>query len=452
MARAELEQTIRKLQSGELPVDFNWNADKFPGLPLARVIRSEPTASQVVRTALMSEDLRDGLHGVEAQPGVEKKIDYIGRLREFGINIATVGIFSGIGNVMDKNTRTLLRMMNERFPDVTPAVLTLATDEALEWTIACKRINPKLESVAFMGSAPFRMLVEGWSKDYVLHRLDWLTSSLCAEGISVIGATEHTTQTPPDFLRQIVETVVNAGAKGFCVSDTIGIARPVGTARVVRFVGDTLVDMGRPDVDIHWHGHRDTGNDVGNANAAVAAGANILHVVAGGVGERAGNTPLEVMAINFTRILNETGKKSPWKLELLNRLLSSYYDLTELPTPKHGPLSERAFKTSLGIHVSAMLKAMELAQEADRLGDKSLSVRLTDMGDTVYSALNSESVGRQPEICVGPWSGSSNVKMAARLLGMTVDEGQISFILDVAKKGGRELTADELRRYLSNHH
>jgi isopropylmalate/homocitrate/citramalate synthase len=450
-----MSETFERIVNGEIPVDFNWQKDKSPLTPLRRKIQSEPTSRQAGRVQIVAEDLRDGLHGVSEYPFAGQMIEYVGALQKLGIKDMTVGIYPGDGNKIDQTIRDLLGRMRDQYPDVTPIVLTQATEKALKWLGDCKEINPKLNAIVFMGSAPSRMMVEDWSKEFVLGQMKWAVDFAANElGVNVIGATEHTTQTPPDFLRDIIRTQVDSGAKLFCIADTVGIARPQGAARVVSYVRNVLDDMGAKYVSIDWHGHMDTGNGLQNAMAAVAAGANRIHTVARGIGERAGNTPMESVLQNLSTIIREGGGKEPWNMKELTGVLNLYNKLVNVPTPQHGPLADRAFQTTVGIHARAMEKGKKLVQEAIDAGRNDLAEKLEGMVRTVYTAVDPQSIGSENQVGVGPWSGASNVRLAWQRLGGDVtglNAETTQRILDTAKNCGHELTDAELRGLIDSH-
>lgn len=450
-----MSETLNKIRRGKLPLDFSWNSELYPSSPIPITIPPEPLPRQIERTQIVSECLRDGLHGVPEYPAVTKMLDYVGALHELGINDITVGIFPGEGNKVDRSIKSLLGGMRDEYPNVNPIVLCLAREDSLKWTADCKQINPNLNAIVFMGTAPSRLLVEGWDQEYILNQLAWAVKEATVKHeIDVIGATEHTTQTPPDFLRKIVKTQVNNGAKIFCISDTIGIARPIGTYRIVRFVRDILNEMGANDVLIDWHGHRDTGHGLANAMTAISAGADRIHAVARGIGERAGNTPLEGILVNSTNILDEAGMNNPWKIEKLSEILDMYSQIVNNPSPIHGVLAERAFTTSLGIHTAAMLKAEQLAMEAREAGDFELADKLEAMSGTIYSAIDPKSIGREHQITISPWSAASTVRLAYLARGGDPEllaDRTINNILNTAKGLGRELSGDELERLFNNH-
>ncbi|OGK25078.1 hypothetical protein A3A46_04020 [Candidatus Roizmanbacteria bacterium RIFCSPLOWO2_01_FULL_37_13] len=449
----KMSSTLWMIKAGNIPLDFNWSSDLFHDIPIPVSIPAEPTANQVKRVELVAEDLRDGLGGVKIYPDVKAMLDYVGLLEEFGVKRMTVGIYTGENSKTSIVIKSLLAGMRDGNSNVIPIVLSLATEESLRWTLECKEINPELEAIVFMGTAPVRLLVEGWDKSFVLDRLSWAVKEATNHGVKVIGATEHTTQTPPDFLSDIVKAEIDNGASAFCIADTIGIARPRGVYRIVNYVRELLNKFGADSIPIEWHGHRDLGNDLWNAMAAISAGADRVHTVALGIGERAGNTQLEPLILNFIQILREANMEVPWKTKMLEGIISAYCALVDEARPNHGPSGLKAFQTQLGIHASAILKAELLAREAKELGLDHIVYRLDLMRQTIYSSVFPPSIGRANEVLIGPLSGSANVKLYCLYRGIDlarITEAQVKQVLYTAKQLGRVLTPEEVDKLLNH--
>lgn len=433
----------------ELPVDFNWNAQTHPLVPIPRLLPGEPTPQQAAQVELVSECLRDGLHGVEVYPSVDAMLHYIEKLYAFGVTRVTVGIYSGDNNRVDTTIRQLLARLRDEMPAIIPIVLCLATPASLQWAANCKNIHPRLEPLVFMGTAPSRRLVQGWHLDFVLKQLAGAVAEAVRLGMTVIGASEHSTQTPPDDFREIIRVQIEEGASTFVIADTIGIARPRGAYRIAAFTRRTLDELGAKHVKLEWHGHQDTGNAIANAMLAIAAGASRIHVVARGIGERAGNVPLEGIALNINSILEEAGRPCPWKMSTIFDVLKCYEEMAEVPAPAFGMLARRYNHTTLGIHADALLKAHLLAAKAAEFGRYELAHQLRDMARRIYSAVDPESIGDQMSVGVSPWSGQNTVKLAYLLCGGDPDSlhaEEINRILNAAKERGRELDLPELRQ------
>ena len=438
------------LESGEhanssVSLDFNWNADDHDLTPLLQAVPVEPTPQQAMQT--------DGLHGVSVYPSPEKLLCYIQALEQLGIKHAIVGIYPGEKNAVANNIKNLLARMRDTVPSVTPFVLCICTDESLKWTVECKEIHPKLEAFIFMGSAPSRRMVQGWDLDFILHRLAHFVAEGVRLGVPIMGATEHTTQTPPDDLRQLIKVQVEQGAHRFVVTDTIGIARPRGAYRIIQFVRGVLHELGLGHIQVDWHGHRDTGNALGNALTAIAAGATRIHVVARGIGERAGNAPMEELLLNLAAILEETGLPCQWNLKHLLDLLTLYGDIVGVPAPDHGTLGKRYNHTTLGLHTDAILKANMMAEKEFQVNNEAMGSRLQKMARTIFSAVDPFAIGGTYSVGVSPWSGHSSVKLAHWLTGRdlaSLSPEAIDAILMQAKNLGRELEPAELEQFFNH--
>jgi 2-isopropylmalate synthase len=427
----------------KVPMNFNWDSDASPLSLLPGVLPGQPSPEQAARTRLLSECLRDGLQGIRTVPTIDEMMRYLRLLDDFGIHHATVGIYPGSADTLDTTMKTLLARMKDEVPGIVPSVLAMCTDESFAWTLACRDVHPRLESIVFMGTAPSRRLAQGWEMSFILDKLATYIAKTVEQGIPVIAGTEHTTQTSPEDVRDLVRTQVEAGAYRVALADTIGIIRPLGTYRLVRFIRDVLGAFGFPDVELDWHGHRDTGNALGNAMAAIAAGADRIHVVSRGVGERSGNLSLEEVVLNLATIQQEAGLDVSWKLNDLLGLISHYQEMVGVATPEHGVLGARYSYTSSGIHTDAILKAHRLADEESEEG---LAVQLREMARTVYSAVDPATVGGVQSVGVSPWSGVSTVRLAYLNSGRDpreLSDEAVKHVLARANELGRELTIDE---------
>jgi 2-isopropylmalate synthase len=238
--------------------------------------------------------------------------------------------------------------------------------------------------------------------------------------------TEDTTRADPDSLRALYTTAIRAGASRLCVADTVGHATPNGAKAIVRFVKSLIEELG-VDVGIDWHGHRDRGFGTASSIAALEAGATRLHGAALGIGERCGNTSLDLLLVNLVMM----GYRDS--------------DLTALPAycqavaracdvriaPNYPVVGADAFRTATGVHAAAVMKAF-------RKGDRALM-------DAVYAAVPARLVGREQEIDIGPMSGRSNVVFWLESRGMAATDEIVDRVFSAAKVSNRTLTSDQVR-------
>src|SRR4029450_772200 len=190
----------------------------------------------------------------------------------------------------------------------------------------------------------------------------------------------------PESLRRPFPAAVRAGAKRLCVADTVGHATPNGARAVVTFVKSLIQELG-VEVGIDWHGHRDRGFGVSSSLAALEAGATRLHGAALGIGERCGNTPIDLLMV--TLVMMGYREHDLTRLPAYCRTVARACDV-RIP-PNYPVIGADAFRTATGVHAAAVVKAF-------RKGDRALM-------DVVYAAVPASLVGRQQEIEVGPLSG-----------------------------------------------
>src|SRR5204863_8184832 len=160
---------------------------------------------------------------------------------------------------------------------------------------------------------------------------------------------------------------------------------------IVRFVKRIIADTGAGEVGIDWHGHRDRDMGTANSLAALEAGASRVHGTIMGLGERVGNTPLDLLMVNL--VLRHWLDRDLTRVDELVHLVS---EATGEPIPDNYPVfGKDAFRTATGVHAAAVVKAFHKHDP--------------ELMDAVYSGVPARLVGRAQQIEVGPMSGKSNV-------------------------------------------
>jgi 2-isopropylmalate synthase len=194
---------------------------------------------------------------------------------------------------------------------------------------------------------------------------------------------------------------------------------------VVTFAKQIVDDMGGA-VGIDWHGHRDRDMGTINSLAALEAGATRVHGTILGIGERVGNTPMDMLLVNL--VLMGWITRDLIRLDELVRAVS---EATGEPIPDNYPVFGRdAFRTATGVHAAAVVKAF-------RKNDPELM-------DAVYSGVPAQMVGRHQQIDVGPLSGKSNVVFWLEQHGFIPAEDVVDRVFRRAKSSQRVLTEQEI--------
>ena len=167
---------------------------------------------------------------------------------------------------------------------------------------------------------------------------------------------EDASRTEPDFLAQMVEAAIDAGATTVNIPDTVGYSIPAEFGDVIKQLFDTVPNIN--DAIINVHCHNDLGLAVANSLAAVEAGARGIECTINGLGERAGNAALEevVMAIRtrsdyFGDIYTDIKTERLYKT---SRLVSQ---LTGINVQRNKAIvGANAFAHESGVHQDGMLK------------------------------------------------------------------------------------------------
>ncbi len=166
---------------------------------------------------------------------------------------------------------------------------------------------------------------------------------------------EDATRTEPEFLFQVLEAVIQAGATTLNIPDTVGYTVPAEFGELIRNIRQRV--RGADAVTISTHCHNDLGLAVANSLAGVANGARQVECTINGIGERAGNASLEeiVMALRVRadRYPYQTTVASE-ELYPTSQLLE---EITGIPVqPNKAIIGRNAFAHEAGIHQDGMLK------------------------------------------------------------------------------------------------
>jgi 2-isopropylmalate synthase len=375
---------------------------------------------------LNDETLRDGLQSPSVRcPTIEEKLQILHLIDRLGIETADIGLPGAGPHVVRDVERLAREIAGQRLKvEANCAARTVIADIRPIAEIS-QRVGIPIECCAFIGSSPLRQYAEGWTLDQLLKLTEEAITFAVGEGLPVMYVTEDTTRADPDTLRALYSTAIRAGARRVCVSDTVGHATPHGAAAVVKFIASVVDECGG-GVGIDWHGHRDRDLAIVNTLAALDAGATRLHGTAIGIGERVGNTPMELLLVNLV-LLGYLDRD----LAALGEYCDTVSAATGVPIPANYPVVGRdAFRTATGVHAAAVIKAFKKNDQA--------------LIDAVYSGVPASLIGREQQIDVGPMSGKSNVVFWLERHGYTASDELVDRIFSKAKSSSTVLTAEEI--------
>ena len=377
---------------------------------------------------LNDETLRDGLQSPSVRaPSIEQKLRILHLLDETGIDTADIGL-PGAGPHVIRDVEMLARTIVESGLRIQAncAARTLIADIQPIAEIV-QRTGLPIECCCFIGSSPIRQYAEDWTVDHLQRCTEEAVGFAVRQGLRVMYVTEDTTRSNPDTLRQLFTTAIDAGASRICIADTVGHATPAGARAVVRFTR-TITEAAGGNIGIDWHGHRDRDMGTINSLAALEAGASRVHGTILGIGERVGNTPMDLLLVNLVLM--------GWidrDLTRMNDLVSAVSEATGEPIPDNYPVFGRdAFRTATGVHAAAVVKAFHKNDP--------------ELADTVYSGVPARLVGRAQQIDIGPMSGKSNVVFWLEQRGLPAEDEMVDRIFRRAKASLTVLTEHEILR------
>ncbi len=374
------------------------------------------------------ETLRDGIQNPSVKdPSIEDKLEILHLMNNLGIHVADIGLPGSSKRAFDDVLRMCREIVDQKLNiRVACAGRTVPSDITPMVEIS-QRAGIPIEVYTFIGSSPIRVLAEDWDLESMLKKSADAIDVGVKAGLPVCYVTEDTIRSKPDVLAAMFKNAIDHGASRLCLCDTVGHATPDGVRNLITFARNIVATMGARDVKIDWHGHNDRGLGLVNALFAIEHGADRVHGTGLGIGERVGNTPMELLLLN----LKLAGALPEQDLSNLLKYCQTVSRATGFPIPISYPLVGRdAFRTSTGVHAAAIIKAQNK-------GDAWLA-------DRIYSGVPAGMFGRRQEIEIGPMSGASNVTFWLRQHGVEPAPELVQSIIQSAKGSDHVLTSDEV--------
>lgn len=374
---------------------------------------------------LDDETLRDGLQCPSViDPPLESKIQLVHLMDSLGIDTADIGL-PGAGATAREH---ILAIASEMLPlNITPNVACRTLVNDIEPVVEISQaLGAPIEVCAFIGSSPIRAYAEDWDLENMVKNVRESVRFAKENNLPLMFVTEDTARAQPSMLEALYGAALDEGADRLCLCDTVGSATPEGVRNLVDWMVEFRETKGFSSVGLDWHGHRDRGLGLANTLAALSAGVERAHACALGVGERAGNTEMDLLLVNLKllgwidRDLTPLKKYVEIAQKAVGRPLRDEY-------PVFGP---DAFETGTGVHASAVIKAFRKKD--------------TWLANRVYSGVPADEFGMEQKISVGPMSGRSNVIWFLEKRGVEPTEKRIEAVLEKAKSSDRLLTEQEV--------
>ncbi|HEX4618286.1 MAG TPA: 2-isopropylmalate synthase [Steroidobacteraceae bacterium] len=358
------------------------------------------------RVLIFDTTLRDG----EQSPGCSmtqpEKLRVARALAELGVDVIEAG-FPAASRGDFESVQAVAREVQG------PIICALARCNADDIGLAAHALEdaPRRRIHVFLAtSAIHRQYKLNMAQDEILRAAAAGVAQAREQAEDVEFSPEDASRTELEFLAQVVETAIAAGATTVNIPDTVGYTVPDEFAELFRYLRKNV--RGIDGIRLSVHCHDDLGMAVANSLTAVVAGARQVECTINGIGERAGNCSLEevVMALKTrAAFFNVTTGIHTSRLYPTSRLVSS---ITGMPIPRNkAVVGENAFAHEAGIHQHGMLKHY-----------------------STYEILRPEDVGlSRSHLVLGKHSGRHALRERVQTLGFELDDEEFNRLFEEFK-------------------
>ncbi|MGE4544774.1 MAG: 2-isopropylmalate synthase [Pedobacter sp.] len=311
--------------------------------------------TKIKRVKIFDTTLRDGEQSPGASMNVEEKLRFANQLSklnvdiiEAGFPIASEGDFEAVKRIAQTiKGPEIAGLCRADFKDIDRAweALKFAGDRGrIHIFIATSDIH--MERKLQMTPAEVKVA----AVKAVKHAATYTSN--------VQFSCEDASRTRLDFLVEMVEAVIEAGATTINIPDTVGYAIPFEFSKMIKHLKDNVPNIDQATLSVHCH--NDLGLAVANSLAAIQAGAEQVECAVNGIGERAGNCSLEevVMALRTRRdIMPYANNIDTTHIYGASKLLSTITGISV--QPNKAIVGANAFSHEAGIHQHGVMMAKE---------------------------------------------------------------------------------------------
>ncbi|MFO0866620.1 MAG: 2-isopropylmalate synthase [Gemmataceae bacterium] len=358
------------------------------------------------RLIIFDTTLRDGEQSPGASMNLAEKLEIAHALRDLGVDVIEAGFpIASPGDF--EAVQTIARQVQG------PTICGLArcnNDDIDRAGAALKEAGKPRIHVFLATSAIHREFKLHMAKDEIIRRAVAGVARAKSFVEDVEFSPEDAARTELDFLAEVVEKAIEAGATTVNIPDTVGYAVPEQYAAAIRYLKQNVRNIDKAVISVHCHD--DLGLAVANSLAALHEGARQVECTINGIGERAGNCALEeiVMAVrtraDYFGVDHGINTK---RLLPTSRLVSR---VTGLNVQRNKAIvGQNAFAHESGIHQDGMLKHRN-----------------------TYEIMKPEDVGlHQTDLVLGKHSGRHALRQRIKDLGYHLDDTQLLQVFEQFK-------------------
>ncbi|PHM64862.1 2-isopropylmalate synthase [Xenorhabdus stockiae] len=377
------------------------------------------------KVSILDTTLRDGEQAPENAMNPEQKLKIALKLEELGVDHIETG-FPASSNFDYQATKLISKEITQS--GIATFSRTLIKDIQLALDAAGTDKNHTIQMVATGSDLHLknkRNITRAQSINEVIQSVQFAKqNSDCRISVGIEDASRADFQ----FMGEIVKASVDAGAQQIILADTTGHSNPYEFKEIIKFIKS----QAGQGISISTHCHNDLGLALANTLAGIEGGADEVQVTLGGIGERAGNASLEMVASN---LYFKSQQYNAYTNIDLSKMYSTYKILCEvisMPIPRNQPIfGKYAFGTAAGIHQQGILSNPD-----------------------TYEFVKPNIFNRQREFFVSRHSGKSIIKYLLQQQGITSNVELIEELYEVYINSRSEsncLSMNELQQQINKH-
>lgn len=374
----------------------------------------------MTKIKIFDTTLRDG----EQSPGVNlnqlEKLEIAKQLERLGVDRMEAGFPAS-----SKGDFNAVKTIAETIKDtsVTGLARTVKSDIDIAWDALKVAEEPCLH--VFLATSPIHMTYKlKKTPEQVINTAVDMVTYAKKKFPQVEWSAEDASRSDWNFLAQIIEKVIDAGATVINLPDTVGYTTPQEYGNMFKFIKETVPNI--DCVSLSCHCHNDLGMAVANSIAAIENGVTQVEGTINGIGERAGNVALEEVAVALKIRSDHYPYHTDLKLNEIKRTSDLISKLTGMHVQANKAIIGRnAFAHESGIHQDGVLK-----------------------NPTTYEIITPEMVGVSSNtLFLGKHSGRHAFKDKVKELGYELSDEKLKEAFDLFKQltdRKKEVTDDDL--------
>jgi len=305
----------------------------------------------VGKVKLFDTTLRDGEQAAGGMLNIQEKLDIAGQLEKLGVDVIEAGFpvsspgdFTAVQSIAREVRGTIICGLARAH----------AKDIDKAWEALKKAENPRIH--VFLSASDIHMLHQlKKSREQILEMSRDMVARAKKYTEDIEFSPMDASRANPEFIYQVLESVIDAGAMTINIPDTVGYAIPDEFGRLIAGIFSNVKNIDKAVVSVHCHD--DLGLAVANSLAAIQRGARQVECTINGIGERAGNASLEeiVMAIETrSDLFNLTTGINTKQIYKTSRMVSELTGF--MVQPNKAIVGNNAFRHQSGIHQDGVIK------------------------------------------------------------------------------------------------